>query len=483
MQKNVYEKKEECSGCGACKDICPLGCISMEYDAEGFCYPVIDYTRCIDCNQCRKICEHARMTQNSNMHCTYAMKNIDAEECLLSSSGALFPEVAKEILKDGGMVFGAAFDEDFMVRHIGIVDSRELYRLRGSKYVQSDVGDSYRVAEEKLKNGSKVLFSGTPCQIAGLYSFLEYEYENLITVAIMCHGVPSPLVWKTYLEQLRDGKKIKNVAFRHKSREKECWKKYVLRVEYEDDFIYECHSKDDAYYQAFSYSLSLRPSCYKCVYKKDGQLADIIIGDYWGGEELFEAFKDEQCGLSAVVVNTIKGQEIFEKMKDKFVVQKGDYEYLQHHNMINSCVKVNPGRGEFFTSYAKGYDIEKCVLNGFDVKRNFWEKHLQNFIEAGSQKECLVWGLGKCFCDNIDRLKAMYNIKFAFDNNELNWNKQIYADIRCLSLEQLMEKKDSVRVLILIENEDVCYEIGTQLEQFNINAFCSYKYWMEFTRN
>lgn len=229
-----------------------------------------------------------------------------------SSSGGIFTVIAQEILRDGnGIVFGAAFDENFIVKHIEICDEKELYKLRTSKYVQSDISNTYQRAESYLKKGKNVLFTGTPCQIEGLKSYLMKEYENLYTQDIICHGVPSPLIWEKYKNYRKkvDSKNPENINFRNKDNG---WHEFNLKFSY-DNGKYSKSQNKDLYMKAFLDNLILRDSCYKCSFKKYNRNSDITLADFWGIENI-KSKLDDNKGISLIIVNSKKGQSILNRI-------------------------------------------------------------------------------------------------------------------------------------------------------------------------
>lgn len=211
---NIIDKKK-CSGCSACYNICPRQCIAMDEDSNGFLYPSVDFSRCIDCHLCEKVCPFFYSSNERFPLLTYAAKNSNEKVRINSSSGGIFSSLAKRIILDGGIVYGARFDKDWNVVHASAETLEELVLFRGSKYLQSDIGKIYIDVRENLNNGRMVLFSGTSCQIAGLKKYLRRDYLNLISVEILCHGVPSPLVWKKYLKGVSASKQVVSVNFRN----------------------------------------------------------------------------------------------------------------------------------------------------------------------------------------------------------------------------------------------------------------------------
>lgn len=313
MIKNT--NKNACNGCFACVSKCPKKCITMKADNEGFLYPEIDEKICIDCKLCEKICP----VLNKNISCNnsdlaFAVINKDIEIRNNSSSGGIFFSLAESILKVGGVVFGAAFTDDFKsVEHIAVTKIENLWKLQGSKYLQSQIGNSYKEAKDHLEKGLPVYFSGTPCQIAGLYAFLGKDYKNLITQDIICHGVPSPLIWKKYVEyrESKAASSTRRTFFRHK---KYGWKKFSVQFVFENCTEYIQILTEDLYMRGFLANLYLRPSCYQCSFKSENRISDITLADFWGVENICPEMFDDR-GTSLVLINTAKGKTLFNTIK------------------------------------------------------------------------------------------------------------------------------------------------------------------------
>lgn len=307
----VLKNKMDCCGCGACAQKCPKHCISMCEDEQGFLYPIVDLTRCIQCGLCEKVCPVLNQEDTRMPLQVFAAKNKDNFIREQSSSGGIFSAIAEYFLKNGGVVFGAKFDENWDVVHDYTMDLDELSLFRGAKYVQSTIGDMFSKVEYFLKLQKKVLFIGTPCQISGLNHFLRKEYDNLFTVEIVCHGVPSPLVWKRYLCSIVPQSEIKQIAdisFRNKDYG---WGKYSLKIKNNNDnVIFHEMACSNNYLQGFIRDLYLRPSCYNCPTKSNRSRSDMTLGDFWG----VSAEINDDRGISLVLINSKKGSDIYKKL-------------------------------------------------------------------------------------------------------------------------------------------------------------------------
>lgn len=345
----MYEEKVYCSGCRACEQICPVSAISMVEDQEGFLYPEVDKEKCINCEKCIVTCRRIENQGPNKIRECYALKNKSDDIRKKSSSGGVFYELARVILELDGDVYGVAFDDEYQAMQKKITRVEDVPQLMGSKYVQSNTGNTFSEAKSSLENGKWVLYSGTPCQIAGLKSYLEKEYEKLLCVSVICHGVPSPMVWRRYVSYLkgRFGEtNINSIIFRDKSTG---WKAYSLKVQFEEN-TYITDFRNDLYGDAFLKNVILRPSCYRCRAKGEYQQADIILGDYWGIEKVHPKFEDT-IGISAVILNSLKGKVFFEKIKQNFLCKESRYECIEKNQpTLEHSVRKSAYRDKFFES-------------------------------------------------------------------------------------------------------------------------------------
>ena len=353
------QDKSLCCGCGACSQVCPKHCITMIQDNEGFFYPKVDVTNCIDCKLCEKSCPILN-TKNAvqSKQDTFVGFLSDENIRMRSSSGGLFSALCKSVLNNGGAVFGAAFDSDFLVHHICIHNEAELPLLYGSKYLQSRIEDTYVEAKAVLEEGHAVLFSGTGCQIAGLKSYLKKDYPQLYTVDILCHGVPSPKLWKHYLaEQERShGAAVRRTFFRQKNFG---WKTYVLSLEFSNDNAYVLIFKEDPYMQMFLRNICLRPSCHDCKFKASYSQADITLGDAWGIEKYMPEMDDDK-GCSLILIHTEKGQKLLQEIQENLIIAEADLSKIQQP-MISQSAAPHPHRERFFKELGKGASIQELL--------------------------------------------------------------------------------------------------------------------------
>lgn len=369
IDKKIKENKD-CMGCYACSSICPENCISMETDNEGFWYPKVDYNKCIKCGLCVNVCPIINKTIVNNKPKAYACNNKDEAIRLASSSGGIFTLVAEQVIDRDGIVFGVGFDKDFKVVHSYVEDKHELYKFRGSKYVQSEIEDTYKQAEYFLKQGKEVLFTGTPCQISGLKSYLDKEYEKLICMDNICHGVPSPRVWDKYVDfrEKKAGSKPRRIAFRLKN---DGWKLYSVSFLFKDDTEYRETQKDDLYMRAFLKDVCLRPSCYSCEFKTLNRESDITLADFWGIQNILPDMDDDK-GTSLIFVNSDKGQKMFENIKDNIVYKEIDInEAVSSNSAAIRSVAYNPKRENFLNDLDKmEFDelVKKYCTDKFGIR-------------------------------------------------------------------------------------------------------------------
>ena len=339
---------KNCTGCSACRDLCPQQAIEMRENEEGFLFPTVDESMCCQCGVCLKICpvETVIPVKKIEPLAVYAAWTKDRELLRLSSSGGVFSEIARGVLNQGGVVFGAAYDAAMVVRQVGVEAWDDLEKLRGSKYVQSNVGDSFRQAKDYLDAGRYVLYSGTPCQIAGLYAVVGKSYGNLLTCGLICHGAPSPKVFRMYLDTLKQRyhSKVTGFVFRNK---RNGWKYPTVRIELEKGKIINESNLDNHYNLGFLKNIFLRTSCYQCPTKTGEMVADIMIGDFW---ELirYQPKLINYKGTSAILIKTHRGRKAIEACCNRMELHECPFDYLQHDSNLRKCAIAKADRSAFF---------------------------------------------------------------------------------------------------------------------------------------
>lgn len=363
----ALNNKKDCVGCFACVSKCPSHCTTMIPDNEGFLYPTIEKKHCIDCGLCEKVCPVInKLSLPSIKPQTYAAKHKDETIRRMSSSGGIFTALAEIILQRKGVVFGAKFNDQWEVVHDYVESVDALSVFRGSKYVQSLIGNSYNKAEGFLKQNRDVLFSGTPCQIAGLRRFLGKNYDNLIAIDFVCHGVPSPKVFRLYLKAFLKGRQytdanantvlappfhsLRGISFRDKTTG---WKRYSFITQHspgkdQELITFRETLNINIFMRGFLHDIYLRPSCYACPAKSFTSGSDITIGDYWGIEKYYAHFDDDR-GTSLVLVSSINGERLYQLIGDRIIGIKTSYEQALRGNPSLECsVKPHPMREYFF---------------------------------------------------------------------------------------------------------------------------------------
>lgn len=333
------KEKADCCGCSACASICKHDAIMMKPDVMGFLYPVVDESKCVDCGLCDKVCafnDHYDTSRNLPSPDAYAARHKDISEVETSRSGAAFIAISDYILENGGVVYGAGYTDHFRVVHKRATTKEERDEFKGSKYVQSDLRGVFRQVKKDLKEGLTVLFSGTPCQTAGLDSYIGRNLrKQLILVDIVCHGVPGPNLWRDYIAYLekKQGDEICLVNFRDKQ-------KYGWAAHHETFKFVKGGGSKMSFTYLFYQHIMLRPSCGKCHFTNTKRPSDITIADFWGWENTDININKDDKGVSLILVNTEKGREIFDAVKDRMTVIPAKLENcmqpnLQHPSVFN----------------------------------------------------------------------------------------------------------------------------------------------------
>lgn len=384
------KRAEDCTGCFACVNVCPQQCINMKSDAEGFWYPQVDREKCVGCLKCVDSCASLNICQVDNHPLAYACINNNQEARKKSSSGGVFSLVAEHVLADGGVVYGVKLDDQLKVVHGWTDDKAAIEDFRGSKYVQSIVGSTFKQVKDHLLQGRKVLFSGTPCQVSGLKFFLGENQSRLFTMDIICHGVPSPKVWQKYInyQERRAASSVKEVSFREKSLG---WRTFSMEVLFDNNAKCRRNLRDDFFLRAFLKNICLRPSCYDCKFKSLHRMSDITMGDFWGIQHILPELDDDK-GTSLVFLNTVKGQNMFEAVENALTYKPVNiYEAVRYNSAAVRSVKCNPNRELFFA------DLDKV---SFD---KLIQKYCRDKFSSRMRRKVLI--LGKAILRKIGMLK------------------------------------------------------------------------------
>ena len=390
--------KTECYGCGACVQACPCNALYMHEDAEGFRYPVVENDKCVKCGICHKVCPHENPVDKCNGK-QFAFGGYVRDESIRneSTSGGAFSALADTWCDENYVIFGAA-SEGLNVYHTSIQDKAQLQQFRKSKYLQSNVGNSYNEVKKYLSQNRKVLFSGTPCQIAGLKAFLgDVKQDNLLTVEVVCEGVPSPLYIRRYAEWLlqRHGAVIKNIDYRYKDGNK--WDFQVMYIELANDYRIKIDRWFNPFWSIWLNHLMSRPSCYKCPFTTKERCADITLGDLWGVHIYCSELYGSNKGASLIICNSIKGQEIFSRAKSNLYGHDLDFSVaLKYQSPMRKNIDYNDMREIFIK------DLQNENLNYKEIVMKWGRKPtlrllFSKYIWGNAQKVFLKNCLNKIF--------------------------------------------------------------------------------------
>lgn len=376
---------KECTGCSACVTICPQKAIFLEYNERGFLVPIIDENKCTNCNMCTRVCEKLKNhldkeEHKSHFYLAYANKLKDNKKRMKSQSGGLFTGLAETILMKNGIVYGAGFDKDNHVKHSRITKLEELDNLKGSKYVQSDINNIFELIIEDIKKNKIVLFSGTPCQVAGIESLLDtikISKENFYSCDMICHGVPSPKVYEKYLELLekKKGAKIKKFNFRDKA--VSGWHDHIETYIFENNYN---KNTNNIYCDIFYSNLALRESCENCKYAKKNRPGDLTMGDCWGIEKINPNLWNDNKGISICLIQTRHGKKLFDMAKNKFDIFKIDAKNYTQVNMEHPSYTPYQ-KNNFWNDYKKmsfNKLLKKYTIYG-GIRFKFKRKILKKF--------------------------------------------------------------------------------------------------------
>ncbi len=350
--------KEFCTGCTACAAICPKGCIAMAADENGFLHPVVNTASCVNCGLCTQVCPVVTpLPKNECAPRACAAYSTDEQMRLQSSSGGVFTEIARAVLAKGGVVYGAAYNENFEVVHVCAKDEAGLAGLRGAKYAQSNLRGAFADVKAHLESGTQVLFSGTPCQVAGLKAFLRKDYANLLTVDFVCHSVPSPMAWKAYVayraQQDNGGELPQQIELRSKETG---WSRYG----YSNLFRYANGSRhmvgngSSLYIKLFVGGYISRECCANCRFKGYSRCSDLTLGDFWGIWDIAPEMDDNK-GTSVVLVQSARGEQLLSEISGKLVLRDVMPEEASRQNQaMLCCAQANPRREEVLANVRAG---------------------------------------------------------------------------------------------------------------------------------
>lgn len=370
---------KNCTGCTACYNSCTHSAITMEYDEEGFLYPRIDKEKCVGCGICEKKCPILKDNNSKYLSpIVYAGWNIDEQVRINSTSGGVFSALAEEILKRKGVVVGAYYDENFTVKHGVIEKIEDIHTLRQSKYTQSKLENIFKEVKKKLDDEQLVLFCGTPCQSAGLQSYLKRNYDRLFCCDFICRGVISPKVYRKFLCDMaeKQGDEIKKIQFKNKDYG---WNQFSTKLTFKNGTIYQKDRYEDYYMRGYlKHNLYLRPSCHKCEFKKIPRVSDLSLGDFWGignyGKHL-----DNDCGTSVILVNSEKGVKLLDMIKNRLYLEQRELnEVLKGNVCLLNSAEEGKQRSYFFENISR-YKFDELIekIDAKESKISFREQVFQ----------------------------------------------------------------------------------------------------------
>lgn len=380
----LTKNKKDCTGCSGCFNICPVNAIKMKEDENGFLIPVIENDKCINCNKCLVSCPVGRVIKNTPIQ-SFGAVNLNENIYKNSSSGGIFSVVAEYIIRKKGFVCGVVIDKNFDIFHKLTNNINDIEAMRGSKYAQSNIRNNYSEIKELLLKGIEVLFVGTPCQVAGLKSYLKIDYENLLTIDLICHGVPSNRIFKEYIYtiQKNENNNILEYKFRKKQLGKSIMNEYI-RFENEKEIFRPIIRS--SYLYAFMKGEIYRDSCYECEYAEIKRVSDITLGDFWGVENYYDLeYKD---GVSAVLINTEKGRRILDCIDNDILLFESNIESIRANNeQLKAPCKPSQKREDIYKELnSNGYkSVEDKYLNNLSRRKKIIQSYIpykfRNFIK------------------------------------------------------------------------------------------------------
>lgn len=376
MKNNISTlPKQECCGCRACGDICPYNCISFATDEEGFYYPYIDESVCIECGLCSKVCPSLHMYLSSEQPATaYAAYALDKEKHRAGSSGGLFGIIAASVIEHGGKVWGAAFDNNLRLRHCSAANMQELRPLMKSKYIQSDTTGVYKTIKQDLRNGITTLFVGTPCQCNALKNYIGNDDENLIVVDLVCHGVPSQDMFDKSIRWFEQKHNCRVTGFQFRYKEKRNRSSHIYKIDYTTKKgAKKTHVGlyyDSPHFYGFSTYKTLRLSCYQCKWAQPSRCGDLTIADFWGIDKI-RPYLNPRQGISMILANTSVGKSVLEGIKGKIYSEAASLEYAcQNNSSLHAPARLNASRSALFSDLQK-INFDEVVKKHLTPRRKF----------------------------------------------------------------------------------------------------------------
>ena len=399
MIQDIIES-QDCVGCGACAEICPKKCIELTVNKEGFKYPTINTEQCINCKQCRKVCpalnsEKVKLPKGK----VYAAVNKNHSILMESSSGGIFSSISQFVLNHNGIVFGAAFDKNMILIHSSVDNKKDLERLRGSKYLQSDIQNVFKKIRKLISEKRYVYFVGTSCQVAALRLFLKTDSEFLITSDLICHGVPSPKAFNIFLKEIERKKNIKIIQYKFRDKSINGWNcssSTAIAIDNKNNHIKKIYynSIQNAYFTAFINGALNRECCYKCKFTTEKRVSDITLADFWGINMFSNKFHCDY-GVSLVIINSDKGNKVFNDIKDTIIIQEATYEQAK---VINKCLYESTPRPNI-----RNHIYDNIDENPYSI--------IDPFIKKGIDTNYIKFIIKKILRTNPKLYKILYTIK------------------------------------------------------------------------
>ncbi len=387
MHINIKDKKE-CSGCTACFNVCPKSCINMKSDNEGFLYPLVDKKVCIECGKCVKVCPIINNVEDEKGKLPLAAitRSKNNDTLLICSSGGFGYELSKYVIDNNGYVFGVKINENMKVVHSCATTINEIKKFSGSKYVQSYLGDSFKVCKELLIKEELVLFTGTPCQIEGLISYLGKSYDNLLTMDMICHGVPSPVIWDKYVDyiQKKYKSKIKDLNFRNKDYG---YRSTCMKIVFENGKKYKASPRVDIMLKGFFKHITNRPACGDCAFKKINHVSDFTVYDCWVAEKYDVGCKNDNKGYTNLFINNQKSNDILDKMKSSVDIHEIE------------AKRIIPKGGDMILNSAIPHKKRKEFWSDINNTTKPYDKYLTTFVEITTKDKMIE--NSKAFLSNI----------------------------------------------------------------------------------
>lgn len=460
---------QQCYGCSACVNVCPVRAINMEADDEGFLHPVIDEAVCINCSKCENVCPalHAEALKNNPSNLYLSVRNANKNMVKESSSGGIFAVLAEYVLAQKGVVYGAAFDDKNVLKHIRIDDFALLEKLLGSKYVQSDLGRIFNQVCADLHEAKKVLFVGTPCQVAGLKAFLGKDDDNLITADLLCHGVPSPKVWEKYLQSLNIQDKA-HIEFRNKDKG---WKNYSMVI---DDRVAEKYCFN-TYMHGFLDNIYLRKSCHNCQFCGTQRCGDFTLGDFWGAGAFRKKFDENDEGTSVIMLNSLRARKIWEQLQDSFEFCERVPELFvkQHNPSLLGVAKASALRKDFFEALKsnKSWDeLTSLFLSPHKMRRKVAILNLQETNNFGA---CLVAFALQTVIENLGCKAEIIDFRTLGKVSQKSKNKM--ALLKAGVLFEKFRKQFLRRTSVCYNFDDLC-ELNSKYDTFVVGSDQVWRY-------